>query len=109
MDSHALALMNLRGRNSTAVENIGLDFDVVEKSKIKATDTEGCLCDMGFFWHWRIHQCIPQGGWGYECGFFPKEHHHRVCADGLKCQPTKGAKDLYTSPGKYEGTAKSFP
>merc|ERR1719420_2589999 len=87
------AFINLRGRTSHSK----VDFDVVEKTRINATDTAGCLCDMGFFWHWRIHQCIPQGGWGYECGFFPKEHHHRVCADHLKCQLLRKERTYHTA------------
>lgn len=61
-------------------------FEVVEKTSIEATTTKKCLCEAGSFWHWRINQCIKQGSWGYECGFFPGEHHQYVCKDGLHCE-----------------------
>merc|ERR1719345_414217 len=78
---------------------------LVNKTSIKKTETSNCLCTLGSFWHWRIHSCVKQGAWGYECGFFPEEHHHRVCLDGLKCDPTKGAEDRYHSAGN----ANTFP
>jgi len=84
-------------------------FEVLNKTEIEKTNTSNCLCKLGFFWHWRIHQCVEQGGWGYECGFFPAEHHHRVCRDLLTCQKLPGAEDNYVSSGIHEGTAKTFP
>jgi len=64
----------------------GASFEVVETTSIEAKKTEDCICEKGQFWHWRIKQCIGQGAWGYECGFFPEEHHQYVCRDALKCQ-----------------------
>lgn len=84
-------------------------LEVTDKTEIEQKTTSGCLCDMGYFWHWRVHQCIQQGAWGYECGFFPGEHHHRVCADGLVCERLRGAQDNYESHGKYHDTSGSFP
>lgn len=63
-----------------------ISFDVVEKSSISSAATAKCLCNVGQFWHWRINKCISQGAWGYECGFFPAEHHRVACKDGLKCE-----------------------
>jgi len=84
-------------------------LEVTNKTEIQQKTSSGCLCDMGYFWHWRIHQCIQQGAWGYECGFFPGEHHHRVCADGLVCERLRGAQDNYESHGKHHDTSNSFP
>lgn len=64
-------------------------FEVLEETHFEKKKSADCLCPLGKFWHWRIKQCINQGPWGYECGFFPKEHHHRVCMDNLKCEPLK--------------------
>jgi len=98
---------------SLVAEDVALFADpvlkLVNKTSIKQTETADCLCELGSFWHWRIHSCVKQGPWGYECGFFPGEHHHRVCLDGLKCSPVVGAKDTYTYHGEFQGTASSFP
>merc|ERR1719199_424168 len=67
----------------------GIDVEVVNKSLPKVKEQSKCLCKVGKFWHWRLASCIEQGPWGYECGFFPLEHHHRVCQDNLKCDPLK--------------------
>merc|ERR1719199_1712889 len=100
-ESYEIAKMN-----STSVAPI---LEVVDKSELTKSESANCLCPLGQFWHWRIHACVDQGGWGYECGFFPGEHHHRVCQDGLKCQPLKSGFDNYISYGMYQGTANSFP
>merc|ERR1719265_385682 len=63
----------------------GVYYKVLSETHITTEKSANCICPMGQFWHWRIRQCIPQGPWGYECGFFPKEHWHRVCQDNLKC------------------------
>lgn len=84
-------------------------FKLVNKTSIQQIETSACLCPIGSFWHWRIHSCVKQGSWGYECGFFPGEHHHRVCMDGLKCEPVQNAPDVYIYHGKFQGTAGSFP
>jgi len=99
-------LKNATGKH--AGEDDTLNFEVLENSSLQAQEHDECLCEQGEFWHWRLKQCIKQGGWGYECGFFPAEHHHRVCKDGLTCKPV-GTKDPYISHGVYEGTAGSVP
>lgn len=86
----------------------GPTLEVVNRTDIQKANAAKCLCELGYFWHWRIHQCIEQGHWGYECGFFPHEHHHRVCHDGLKCQ-LLNKEDTYSNSGMYAGTAKSVP
>jgi hypothetical protein len=63
-----------------------ISHEVVKKTSISKDSSTDCLCKMGTFWHWRIKQCVDQGAWGYECGFFPGEHHRMVCADSLKCE-----------------------
>lgn len=63
----------------------GIDVDVLKKELPNVTEQADCLCPLGQFWHWRLASCIQQGPWGYECGFFPMEHHHRVCQDSMKC------------------------
>jgi len=105
---HSLGSSNKTEAPPQSVENTSM-FEVLNKTEIKKTNTPNCLCKLGFFWHWRIHQCVQQGGWGYECGFFPAEHHHRVCQDHLSCQKLAGAEDTYVSSGIYEGTAQTFP
>lgn len=75
-------------------------YKVLEKKSIKRDGTLDCLCEMGHFWHWRIKACIEQGSWGYECGFFPGEHHDKVCNDGLKCNLLNGTQVTY---GGYKG------
>lgn len=72
-----------------------IDYEVIEKQSIKRDNSTDCLCEMGMFWHWRIKQCIKQGPWGYECGFFPEEHHRMVCQDGLHCEELKDTKVKY--------------
>jgi len=69
----------------------GVDVEVIKKDLPTTKEGTKCLCPVGQFWHWRLASCIEQGPWGYECGFFPMEHHHRVCVDMLKCEPLKGA------------------
>lgn len=83
-------------------------LEVVSRTDITKANAAKCLCELGYFWHWRIHQCIEQGHWGYECGFFPEEHHHRVCHDGLKCEKLNQL-DTYSNSGLHAGTAKSVP
>jgi len=67
----------------------GVYYQMLEETHIEAKASAECICPLGEFWHWRIRQCIKQAPWGYECGFFPKEHWHRVCQDGLKCSALK--------------------
>jgi len=78
-------------------------FEVVAKTSIVAKETSECLCEAGEFWHWRIKQCIKQGDWGYECGFFPAEHHRFVCKDNLQCdvldQSKREVKTTYVHDG----------
>jgi len=77
-----------------------VDYEVVNKTSIKRDNSSvDCLCKIGSFWHWRIKSCVKQGGWGYECGFFPEEHHNKVCQDGLKCEPLKQTRVVYEHPG----------
>jgi len=73
---------------TTAVNQVrdDVNYEVVKKESISRNTTTDCLCKLGSFWHWRIKSCIKQGGWAYECGFFPAEHHDKVCQDGLKCE-----------------------
>lgn len=78
----------------------GVYYNIVEETHIEAKASAKCICPLGQFWHWRIRQCIKQGPWGYECGFFPKEHWHRVCQDGLKCEKLKGGSKYF-----HEGAA----
>mmetsp|Transcript_16651 Transcript_16651/g.29641 ORF Transcript_16651/g.29641 Transcript_16651/m.29641 type:complete len:515 (+) Transcript_16651:62-1606(+) len=82
---------------------------VIKQTSLNSEDGTECLCKLGTFWHWRIHQCVKQGPWGYECGFFPKEHWHRVCQDNLKCEPLENATDNYHSHGLHKGTAETAP
>lgn len=98
--------------SALAVQAIGDDdlvLQVTKKTSLESEDSSECLCKLGTFWHWRIHQCVKQGSWGYECGFFPAEHWHRVCQDNLKCEELEGAEDNYHSHGKFKGTADSKP
>ena len=84
-------------------------FEILEETIPTAKESDECICPLGKFWHWRLTQCVDQGPWGYECGFFPEEHHHRVCMDGLKCQALKGVEDNYFSHGMHHGKAGSYP
>mmetsp|Transcript_102414 Transcript_102414/g.161643 ORF Transcript_102414/g.161643 Transcript_102414/m.161643 type:complete len:493 (+) Transcript_102414:38-1516(+) len=63
-----------------------ISYEVTKKTSISRDLSADCLCEMGTFWHWRIKQCVDQGAWGYECGFFPGEHHRMVCQDRLQCE-----------------------
>lgn len=76
-----------------------VSFEVVDKQSIQMNSTSACLCEQGRFWHWRIKQCINQGYWGYECGFFPSEHHRFVCADGLNCEVLEESQVKYFHKG----------
>merc|ERR1719223_1226405 len=108
--SSSLALVSSHNASQSALAEFdNPSFDVVSKTPIQKTETAACLCPFGQFWHWRIHKCVNQGAWGYECGFFPGEHHHRACTDGLTCKATYKAEDTYSSYGKHYGTANSFP
>jgi len=84
-------------------------LEVVERQSLSAKVIDKCICPQGTFWHWRINKCQNQGGWGYECGFFPKEHWPRICADGLTCKPVPNSSDVYYSYGRHHGTAGSRP
>lgn len=75
-------------------------YEVMKKESIDRKATLDCLCKLGQFWHWRIKDCVDQGDWGYECGFFPEEHHAMVCEDALKCQVLKNTTVEYSGhPG----------
>merc|ERR1719265_983715 len=76
-----------------------VDYKVLNKTSIEKKDSVDCLCELGSFWHWRIKACVKQGGWGYECGYFPKEHHDKVCQDNLKCEVLEQTKVKYFHPG----------
>jgi len=78
-------------------------FKVIETTSIQAGEPSGCLCEPGQFWHWRIKQCISQGPWGYECGFFPSEHHRFVCQTALKCQILDQSKKQVKVEYTHEG------
>lgn len=80
--------------------------EVLENTSIMHEHTDDCMCNMGEFWHWRIKQCIKQGPWGYECGFFPGEHHRFVCMDGLKCDKLDQTKLEYQHPGAVPASCK---
>ncbi|CAK0883364.1 unnamed protein product [Prorocentrum cordatum] len=80
---------------------------VVERQSLSAKVIDKCICPQGTFWHWRINKCQNQGGWGYECGFFPKDRWR--CADGLTCKPVPNSSDVYYSYGRHHGTAGSRP
>merc|ERR1719253_1580849 len=95
--------------NSTSIDVQEPIFKVLEETSPTKSEAAECLCPIGKFWHWRLKSCIAQGPWGYECGFFPEEHHHRVCQDGLKCQKLAGAEDNYHSHGIHKGRAGTFP
>lgn len=78
-----------------------IKMEVINKTSFDNTGKKDCLCETGQFWHWRIHTCIDQGGWGYECGFFPEEHHRLVCKDDLKCVKLEGTSVKYL--GHHDG------
>jgi len=83
---------------------------VLAKERIQRTEITSeaeleCVCPLGEFWHFRIKKCVKQGGWGYECGFFPKEHWKNVCEDGLTCRAAgAAAKTDYGSHGAQTAT-----
>lgn len=68
-----------------------------------------CPCPLGTFFHTVTKKCVKQGGFGYECGFFPAAYQHRVCQDGLTCKKVDLIKDNYVSHGIYEKKAGSRP
>eukprot|EP00427_Karlodinium_veneficum_P024678 CAMPEP_0169109262 /NCGR_PEP_ID=MMETSP1015-20121227/25872_1 /TAXON_ID=342587 /ORGANISM="Karlodinium micrum, Strain CCMP2283" /LENGTH=430 /DNA_ID=CAMNT_0009170949 /DNA_START=52 /DNA_END=1344 /DNA_ORIENTATION=+ len=76
-----------------------ISYEVVKKTSISRDGSSSCLCKLGWFWHWRINSCVKQGPWGYECGFFPAEHHDKVCMDGLKCEVLDQTRIKYVHPG----------
>lgn len=76
-----------------------ISYEVVKKTSISRDGSSSCLCKLGWFWHWRINSCVKQGPWGYECGFFPAEHHDKVCMDGLKCEVLDQSRIKYVHPG----------
>lgn len=86
-----------------------VEFKILKATHLKTGEQSACLCPLGQFWHWRINKCIEHGGWGYECGFFPREHWHRVCKDGLTCKKLPETKDNYHSHGIYRGEWKAKP
>jgi len=85
----------------------GVDYKVIKKESITRNSSTDCLCEMGTFWHWRIKACVKQGGWAYECGFFPAEHHNKVCQDGLKCELLKQTRVQYQHPGAVPASCQS--
>merc|ERR1719375_282834 len=85
-------------------DDLEVKFEILSETHIKFEEAAECLCPMGQFWHWRLRSCINQGPWGYECGFFPKEHHHRVCQDGLKCEELKNERNKYFHDGAVPAT-----
>jgi hypothetical protein len=87
----------------------GVDILVVDKNLPKIEEASDCLCEQGYFWHWRIAKCIKQGPWGYECGFFPMEHHHRVCQDGYKCERPANSEHIKYLPLGDSKKAQTFP
>jgi len=97
-----------RATDASGPANATTALEVLENKSLTVREVKECLCHVGEFWHSRLNKCIKQGGWGYECGFFPREHHDRVCKDGLVCKPI-GNKDTYISHGMYRGTAGSIP
>merc|ERR1719162_1731326 len=76
-----------------------VNYEVIKKKSIERKGTMDCLCEVGSFWHWRIKDCVKQGAWAYECGFFPAEHHGMVCIDGLKCEALNTTIDYSGHPG----------
>ena len=88
-------------QNSSAIV-----LEVVNRTSLATIRSGECVCPLGKFWHWNAHRCVDQGGWGYECGFFPAEHHQMVCKDGFKCQKIK-SNTVYTPHSK--NTVDSFP
>ena len=89
-----------RARSGTSGEPT---FKVLETTSIQVGEPSGCLCKPGQFWHWRIKQCINQGPWGYECGFFPEEHHRFVCQTNLKCEVLDQSKKKVQVEYTHEG------
>jgi len=68
-----------------------------------------CPCPLGMFWNTVSNACVKQGGFGYECGFFPQVSQHRVCQDGLTCRTVTHVEDNYVSHGMYENKAGTEP
>jgi len=97
-----------RGAIAAAAKGPGDDahVEIIEKSQIESKKATACMCPLGKFWHWRIRQCIDQGAWGYECGFFPKEHWHRVCQDGLKCAELQTQSQGYFHDGAHPASCQ---
>lgn len=85
----------------------GKGYEVVKKESIERKLSADCLCKMGSFWHWRIKSCIKQGAWAYECGFFPAEHHDKVCQDGLKCERLNQTDVKYVHPGAVPASCQA--
>jgi len=85
----------------------GVNHEVVKKTSIEKKSSTDCLCKIGTFWHWRIKSCIKQGGWAYECGFFPEEHHDKVCQDGLKCEKLNQTAVKYIHPGAVPASCQA--
>eukprot|EP00927_Polykrikos_kofoidii_P029090 TRINITY_DN25206_c0_g1_i1.p1 TRINITY_DN25206_c0_g1~~TRINITY_DN25206_c0_g1_i1.p1 ORF type:complete len:359 (+),score=43.67 TRINITY_DN25206_c0_g1_i1:244-1320(+) len=71
-----------------------VEFEVLSRKSFEQVETTSCSCKKGQFWHWQINSCIDQGGWGYECGFFPYEHQRLACQDGLKCVSVTGTQEF---------------
>jgi len=92
---------------SAQVNSDDVDYKVIEKTSIESKSTVDCLCKIGSFWHWRIKSCVEQGDWGYECGFFPQEHHNKVCNDGLKCEVLGNTSVKYTHPGAVPASCQT--
>jgi len=85
------------GAPTAAARAMGaVSYDVVKKTSIDRKATLECLCKQGQFWHWRIKDCVDQGAWGYECGYFPEEHHKMVCMDNEKCEALGGSDVKYS-------------
>lgn len=86
--AEAAVSMHFLGRLTRDAPESGVDVkvEVVKKEPFKSESKSSCICPEGTFWHSRINECIAKGGLGYECGFFPSEHHESVCKDGFTCR-----------------------
>jgi len=103
----ALLLRAKQNGNVLSIEaHDDIQYEVLEKKSIKRESTLDCMCKLGSFWHWRIKDCVEQGAWGYECGFFPAEHHDKVCQDKLKCELLDQTRHDYFHPGAAPGSCK---
>lgn len=69
--------------------------ETVSASSFKLEEQADCKCPIGKFWSENTKECLEQKGFGYECGFFPKNIWHRVCADGYKCTRPVNTHDSY--------------